>query len=141
MRKFICFILFAAVFSCAGEFADKQVKKFVDFTKKGQYEKAVSVFLDNHALFLNDSLSKKQNVVAHAGVVKKFITQHGKIVNYTKWRTRTLSKDMTETVYQINCQYSAWMVEVIEYLPPKGKPVFNSVRYVSEEDIFKIYGR
>ncbi|PWJ63329.1 MULTISPECIES: hypothetical protein [unclassified Fibrobacter] len=141
MRKILYFILFAAAFSCAGELAEKQMAKFVDFVKKQKYEDATSSLMDHVYAFENSDAAKNNAVVFYAGKMKEFTRQHGKPLGFTKWRTRTLAKNMEEIVFQINCEKSAWMLEIHEYVGDDGKHRFGDIRYVTEEDIFKAYAK
>ena len=75
-----------------------------------------------------------------AGILKRFTLQHGKPLNYTKWRTKRLSKGFDETVYQLNCEKSAWMVMIREYTTAAGDGIFTVYNLVTEDDIFQKYG-
>lgn len=125
----------------AGELADSQMEKFMEFSKKEKYEDAVSALLDAVLLLSNQPDVKKTEMIAYAGYVKRFFATHGKPLNHTKWRKRSLSKNWDETVYQINCEYSAWMIEIREYVNSEGVHSFGEFRFVTEDDIFKVYGK
>ena len=81
------------------------------------------------------------NIAQYAAHFSTFIKQHGKVLNYTKLRTRRLAKNHDETVYQINCDKSAWLVMIREYVSPSGKSFFWELEVLTEDDVFKFYER
>lgn len=136
----LCFVLctlFLATVCYAGETADKQMDKFTDFLKKAKYKEAASSLL-TYGLNTSDE-QKDVKITQYAGHFKRFIKQHGKILNHTKLRTRQLSKQFDETVYQINCEKSAWLIMIREYSSPNGKSQFSELRILTEDDVFKYY--
>lgn len=132
--RVLLYVLLMAVMSHAGEYADKQMDSFFKLVKKAKYKEAIAAVLD-----YVDIAPEQREVTGsqYAGFVKTFMTQHGKALNYTKWRTKRLSKTFDETVYQINCEKSAWMVVIREYVKADGSSAFSFFNLISEEDIFK----
>ena len=121
----------------AGAVTDKQMDKVEKFLKKSKYKDAASSLLD-----YGMDMSKEQKAVGvsqYAGYFEKFVKQHGKVLNHTKLRTRRLSKSYDDTVYQINCEKSAWLIVITEYVSLNGKSAFSALRVVTEEDVFKYY--
>lgn len=131
----LCFFLMA-IASHAGEEADKQMEKFFGYLKKAKYKESAHSILD----YVNMGDEQKEVRVAnYAGHFENFIKQHGKALNYTTLRTRRLSKNFDETVYQINCEKSAWLVMIREYATPGGKSEFSELGIFTEDDVFKYY--
>ena len=135
--RFLLCVFLMAVAGYAGEVADKQMDQLAKFLKKAKYKEAASSLLD-----YGMDMSKEQKAVGvsqYAGYFEKFVKQHGKVLNHTKLRTRRLSKSYDETVYQINCEKSAWLIVITEYVSLNGKSAFSALRVVTEEDVFKYY--
>ena len=138
LRSILCVFLMAA-FCYAGEGADKQMEKFFGFLKKAKYKEASAALLDYG---MNLSAEQKEvSIAQYAGHFTNFIKQHGKPLNFTTLRTRRLSKNFDETVYQINCEKSAWLIVIKEYVSPSGKSEFSELRILTEEDVFKYYDK
>lgn len=123
----------------AGELADRQIAVFVDYCKKQKYEDAVASLYDHIELFRGQPEFKASAISNAASSFAENFNKHGKVLGYTKWRTRSLSKNKELVVYQINCEWSALMVELWEYTSLDGHHFINEVRLVTEEDIFKAY--
>lgn len=138
LRSILCTFLLAS-FCYAGEVSDKQMDKVEKFLKKSKYKEAASALLD-YGMNLADE-QKTVGVTQYAGYFEKFVKQHGKVLNHTKLRTRRLSKVYDETVYQINCEKSAWLIVIKEYVSPNGKSEFSELRVLTEEDVFKYYDK
>lgn len=139
--KFLRFALCAflmATFCFAGEGTDKQMELFYGFLKKAKYNEAATAILEKVDLGVEE---KATNISVYAGYLNRFTVQHGKPLNYTKWRHKSLSKSFDETVYQINCEKSAWMVMIREYASPDGKSFFSEFNIVTEEDIFERFAK
>ena len=137
--RFLLCVFLMAVAGYAGEVADKQMDQLAKFLKKAKYKEAASSLLD-----YGMDMSKEQKAVGvsqYAGYFEKFVKQHGKVLNHTKLRTRRLSKAYDETVYQINCEKSAWLIVIKEYVSPNGKSEFSELRVLTEEDVFKYYDK
>ena len=137
--RFLLCVFLMAVAGYAGEVADKQMDKVEKFLKKSKYKDAASSLLD-----YGMDMSKEQKAVGvsqYAGYFEKLVKQHGKVLNHTKLRTRRLSKTYDETVYQINCEKSAWLIVIKEYVSPNGKSEFIELRVLTEEDVFKYYDK
>ncbi|WP_290735621.1 hypothetical protein [Fibrobacter sp. UBA3806] len=133
----LLYVFLMAAMCHAGAVADKQMDKVEKFLKKSKYKDAASSLLD-----YGMDMSKEQKAVGvsqYAGYFEKFVKQHGKVLNHTKLRTRRLSKSYDETVYQINCEKSAWLIVITEYESLNGKSAFSALRVVTEEDVFKYY--
>ena len=137
--RFFFFFFLMAVAGYAGEVADKQMDKVEKFLKKSKYKEAATALLD-YGLNMADE-QKVVGVTQYAGYFEKFVKQHGKVLNHTKLRTRRLSKTYDETVYQINCEKSAWLIVITEYVSLNGKSAFSALRVVTEEDVFKYYDK
>ena len=135
LRLTLCVFLMAAVCH-AGVVADKQMEKFFAFLKKAKYKEASLVILEKVEIAPEQ---KEVNIAQYTGIFKTIITQHGKPLNYTKWRTKRLSKNFDETIYQINCEKSAWMIMIREYVQANGGSTFSEFNIVTEDDIFKKY--
>lgn len=135
LRSILCVFLMA-VMCHAGEVADKQMDIFTKSLKKAKYKEAASALLDY--MEMGDE-QKTVNIAQYAGHFSTFIKQHGKVLNHTKLRTRRLSKNHDETVYQINCANSAWLVMIREYVSPNGKSYFWEFGVFTEDDVFKFY--
>ena len=133
----LLYVLLMAVLCHAGEVADKQMEKVENFLKKSNYKDAASSLLD-YGMNMSDE-QRAVGVMQYAGYFEKFVKQHGKVLNHTKLRTRRLSKNYDETVYQINCEKSAWLIVITEYVSPNGKSEFSELRILTEEDVFKYY--
>ena len=131
----LCVFLMSA-FCFAGEGADKQMEKFFGFLKKAKYKEAAAALMNY--MEMGDE-QRQVNIAQYAGHFSTIIKQHGKVLNYTKLRTRRLAKNHDETVYQINCDKSAWIVMIREYVSPNGKSFFWEVGAFTEEDVFKFY--
>ena len=140
MRKvrFLLYVLLVAVMCHAGVFSDKQMADAFKFIKKAKYKEAAEVLLKHTEV---PAEQKNVMVTDYEGVFKKFFAQHGKALNYTKWKTKRLSNSFDETVYQINCEKSAWMIAMHEYAKPASGSVFTAFRFVTEDDIFIQYGK
>ena len=140
MRKvrFLLYVLLVAVMCHAGDFSDKQMADAFKFIKKAKYKEAAAVLLKHTEV---PAEQKDVMVTDYEGVFKKFFAQHGKALNYTKWKTKRLSNSFDETVYQINCEKSAWMIAMHEYAKPASGSVFTAFRFVTEDDIFIQYGK
>lgn len=140
MRKvrFLLYVLLVAVMCHAGDFSDKQMADAFKFIKKAKYKEAAEVLLKHTEV---PAEQKDVMVTDYEGVFKKFFAQHGKALNYTKWKTKRLSNSFDETVYQINCEKSAWMIAMHEYAKPGSGSVFTAFRFVTEDDIFIQYGK
>ena len=135
----LLYVFLMAAMCHAGAVADKQMDKVEKFLKKSKYKDAASSLLD-----YGMDMSKEQKAVGvsqYAGYFEKFVKQHGKVLNHTKLRTRRLAKNHDETVYQINCDKSAWLVMIREYVSPSGKSFFWELEVLTEEDVFKFYER
>jgi hypothetical protein len=128
-----------AVVCHAGEVADKQMDQFTNFLKKAKYKEAATALLEYVADMGEEQRSV--NIAQYAAHFSTFIKQHGKVLNYTKLRTRRLAKNHDETVYQINCDKSAWLVMIREYVSPSGKSFFWELEVLTEDDVFKFYER
>ena len=137
--RFLLCVFLMAVAGYAGEVADKQMDKVEKFLKKSKYKEAATALLD-YGLNMADE-QKVVGVTQYAGYFEKFVKQHGKVLNHTKLRTRRLSKAYDETVYQINCEKSAWLIVITEYVSPNGKSEFSELRVLTEEDVFKYYDK
>ena len=133
----LCFLVMASA-SFAGDFSDKQMADAFKFIKKAKYKEAAEVLLKHTEV---PAEQKDVMVTDYEGVFKKFFAQHGKALNYTKWKTKRLSNSFDETVYQINCEKSAWMIAMHEYAKPASGSVFTAFRFVTEDDIFIQYGK
>ena len=140
MRKvrFLLYVLLVAVMCHAGDFSDKQMADAFKFIKKAKYKETAEVLLKHTEV---PAEQKEVMVTDYEGVFKKFFAQHGKALNYTKWKTKRLSNSFDETVYQINCEKSAWMIAMHEYAKPASGSVFTAFRFVTEDDIFIQYGK
>lgn len=139
MKKIVGFILFAFAFASAGELSDHQMEKIFQHLKKKNFTEAAAAAMDSVFAFENSPEVKTNTIAYYSGKLKEFTQQHGIPVGYTLWRTRRLSKNMEEVVFQVNCQKSAWMLEFHEFVNDAGKHYFSEVRYVTEDDIFKAY--
>ncbi|MBO4436926.1 MAG: hypothetical protein J5791_08605 [Fibrobacter sp.] len=135
----LLYIFLMTVMCHAGEVADKQMDKVENFLKQSKYKDAASSLLD-YGMNMSDE-QKTVGVMQYAGYFEKFVNQHGKVLNHTKLRTRRLSKNYDETVYQINCEKSAWLIVITEYVSPNGKSEFSELRVLTEEDVFKYYDK
>jgi len=120
----------------AGSFSDKQMEKFVKFLKKGKYNDASAVLVDKMDL---SPEMKTSTIATYAGHIQSISLGHGKLLNYTTLRTKRLSKSFEDTVYQINCEKSSWLVMIREYVAPSGKSFFSGFRLLTEEDVFTYY--
>ena len=134
----LLYVLLMAVMCHAGEVADKQMEQFTKFLKKAQYKEAASALLEYVDM---GEEQRPVNIAQYAGHFSTFIKQHGKVLNHTKLRTRRLAKNHDETVYQINCDKSAWLVMIREYVSPSGKSFFWELEVLTEDDVFKFYER
>ena len=128
-----------AVVGYAGEVADKQMDKVEKFLKKAKYKDAAAALMD-YGMNLGAE-QKEVSIMQYAGYFEKFVKQHGKVLNHTTLRTRRLSKSYDETVYQINCDKSAWLIVIKEYASPNGKSEFSELRILTEDDVFKYYDK
>ena len=90
MRKvrFLLYVLLVAVMCHAGDFSDKQMADAFKFIKKAKYKEAAEVLLKHTEV---PAEQKDVMVTDYEGVFKKFFAQHGKALNYTKWKTKRLS--------------------------------------------------
>lgn len=140
MRKMrvLLYVLLVAVMCHAGDFSDKQMADAFKFIKKAKYKEAAEVLLKHTEV---PAEQKDVMVTDYEGVFKKFFAQHGKALNYTKWKTKRLSNSFDETVYQINCDKSAWMLTLREYAKSASGSTFTAFRFVTEEDVFIQYGK
>ena len=127
-----------AVAGYAGEVADKQMDQLAKFLKKSKYKEAAAALMNY--MEMGDE-QRQVNIAQYAGHFSTIIKQHGKVLNYTKLRTRRLAKNHDETVYQINCEKSAWLIVIKEYVSPNGKSEFSELRVLTEEDVFKYYDK
>lgn len=134
----LLYVLLMAFVCHAGEVADKQMEKVYGFLKNAKYKEASAAIFDKMDLAPEE---KNTNISVYAGYFNKFTAQHGKPLNYTKWRHKSLSKAFDETVYQINCEKSAWMIMIREYVTPDAKSYFQAFNIVTEEDIFIRFAR
>ena len=134
--RFLLCVFLMAVAGYAGEVADKQMDQLAKFLKKAKYKEAAAALMNY--MEMGDE-QRQVNIAQYAGHFSTIIKQHGKVLNYTKLRTRRLSKNHDETVYQINCDKSAWIVMIREYVSPNGKSFFWEVGAFTEEDVFKFY--
>lgn len=137
--KILCSILcvfLMAVVCHAGEFADKQMDLFMKSLKKAKYKEAAAALMNY--MEMGDE-QRQVNIAQYAGHFSTIIKQHGKVLNYTKLRTRRLAKNHDETVYQINCDKSSWIVMIREYVSPNGKSFFWEFGAFTEEDVFLFY--
>ncbi|MBO4713590.1 MAG: hypothetical protein J5615_06850 [Fibrobacter sp.] len=137
--RVLLYVLLMAVVCHAGEVADKQMDQFTNFLKKAKYKEAATALLEYVADMGEEQRSV--NIAQYAAHFSTFIKQHGKVLNYTKLRTRRLAKNHDETVYQINCDKSAWLVMIREYVSPSGKSFFWELEVLTEDDVFKFYER
>ena len=137
--RVLLYVLLMAVMCHAGEVADKQMDQFTNFLKKAKYKEAATALLEYVADMGEEQRSV--NIAQYAAHFSTFIKQHGKVLNYTKLRTRRLAKNHDETVYQINCDKSAWLVMIREYVSPSGKSFFWELEVLTEDDVFKFYER
>ena len=137
--RVLLYVMLMAVVCHAGEVADKQMGNVENFLKKSNYKDAASSLLD-YGMNISDE-QRAVGVMQYAGSFEKFVKQHGKVLNHTKLRTRRLSKNYDETVYQINCDKSAWLIVITEYVSPNGKSEFSELRVLTEEDVFKYYDK
>lgn len=141
MKKLICVVFLASALTYAGELSDSQMAKFFEFSKQEKYTEAVTAILEYVLTYREQPMVLASETTRLSGIVKQFFMQHGKPLSYTMWKRRSLSKNWDQTVYQINCEKSAWMVELREYIGADGSRSFNEFRYVTEEDIFKAYAK
>lgn len=132
----LLFVLLMAVMCHAGEFADKQMDIFTKSLKKAKYKEAAAALLNYMEM---GEEQRNVDITQYAGHFSTFIKQHGKVLNHTKLRTRRLAKNHDETVYQINCAKSAWLVMIREYVTPEGKSYFWEFGVFTEDDVFKFY--
>lgn len=136
--RFLLCVFLMAVAGYAGEVADKQMDQLAKFLKKSKYKEAAAALMNY--MEMGDE-QRQVNIAQYAGHFSTIIKQHGKVLNYTKLRTRRLAKNHDETVYQINCEKSAWLIVIKEYVSPNGKSEFSELRVLTEEDVFKYYDK
>ena len=136
--RFLLCVFLMAVAGYAGEVADKQMDQLAKFLKKAKYKEAAAALMNY--MEMGDE-QRQVNIAQYAGHFSTIIKQHGKVLNYTKLRTRRLAKNHDETVYQINCEKSAWLIVIKEYVSPNGKSEFSELRVLTEEDVFKYYDK
>ena len=136
--RVLLYVLLMVVMCHAGDFSDKQMAGAFKFFKKAKYKEAAEILLQHTEV---PAEQKTAMVSEYEGIFKKIFLQHGKALNYTKWKTKRLSNSYDETVYQINCEKSAWMFTLNEYAKPDSGSVFTAFRFVTEDDVFIRYGK
>ena len=75
------------------------------------------------------------------GVAEVVLNAPQKLNSLDEKALADLSKAYDETVYQINCEKSAWLIVIKEYVSPNGKSEFSELRVLTEEDVFKYYDK
>lgn len=146
MKKILYIVIFAAMTAFAGDLSagslsDTQMQKFFEFSKQGKYTEAATALIEHLQSIDEQPELKASEITKYTGFLKQIYTEHGKPFGYTKWKTKSLSKNWVQSVYQVNCEKSAWMIELTEYTSPDGKSTFDAFIFATEEDVFKIYGK
>ncbi len=137
--KSILLTLCLCAFAFAGPHSDGCVKNLVDQLKQAEYDKAFDAILDNSPFIMGTS--NVANIkMQYTAAFRNIEAQYGKPIGFQILGSKTLGT-MERTGYLIQCEKSAWMLEVYEYNNPESKKQYIvGFKVIGDDEAFNRYG-